>query len=50
MWAGTPDRRIDAVLVDPRITVTAYRVVDLAAARRASDHLPVVADLTLPAA
>ena len=48
--AGTPDRRIDAVLVDPRITVTGYRVVDLAAARRASDHLPVVADLTLPAA
>ena len=48
--AGTPDRRIDAVLVDPRITVTWYRVVDLAAARRASDHLPVVADLTLPAA
>lgn len=38
-------RRIDAVLVDPRLSVAGYRVVDTAAARRASDHLPVVADL-----
>jgi len=40
--------RIDAILVDPRITVTGYRVADPPAARRASDHLPVVAELTLP--
>jgi endonuclease/exonuclease/phosphatase family metal-dependent hydrolase len=42
-------QRLDVILVDPRITVTGYRVVDSPAARRASDHLPVVADLTLPA-
>jgi endonuclease/exonuclease/phosphatase family metal-dependent hydrolase len=46
--AGAPDRRIDAVLVDPRITVTGYRVAEPPAARRASDHLPVVAELALP--
>ena len=42
-------QRLDAVFVDPRITVTGYRVVDSPAARRASDHLPVVVDLALPA-
>jgi len=41
-------QRLDAVFVDPRITVTGYRVVDSPAARRASDHLPVVVDLALP--
>ncbi len=41
--------RIDAVLVDPRITVKRYQVAQPPAARRASDHLPVVADLELPA-
>jgi len=46
--ASAPDRRIDAVFVDPRITVTGYRVVDPPAARRASDHLPVLVELTLP--
>jgi len=46
--AGAPDQRIDAILVDPRIAVTGCRVADSPAARRASDHLPVVADLTLP--
>jgi len=40
--------QLDAILVDPRVTVTGYRVVDSPAARRASDHLPVVAELTLP--
>lgn len=43
-----PYDRIDALLVDPRIEVRGYRVVDTPAARRASDHFPVVADLTLP--
>jgi endonuclease/exonuclease/phosphatase family metal-dependent hydrolase len=43
-----PRRRIDAVFVDPAIAVEAYRVPDGPAVRRASDHLPVVADLRLP--
>lgn len=43
-----PRRRIDGVFVDPRIEVRSYEVVDTPAARRASDHLPVVADLRLP--
>jgi endonuclease/exonuclease/phosphatase family metal-dependent hydrolase len=47
--ATTPRDRIDAVFVDPRVLVTGYQVVDSPAARRASDHLPVVADLVLPA-
>ncbi|MFV2083185.1 endonuclease/exonuclease/phosphatase family protein [Micromonospora sp. LOL_021] len=42
-----PRRRIDAIFVDPRIEVAGCRVVDTPAARRASDHLPVVADLVL---
>lgn len=42
-------RRIDAIFVDPRVQVRAYQVVDTPAARRASDHFPVVADLRLPA-
>jgi endonuclease/exonuclease/phosphatase family metal-dependent hydrolase len=46
--AGAPRQRIDTVLVDPRIRVTGYRVADPPAARRASDHLPVVAELALP--
>ncbi|HLU45510.1 MAG TPA: endonuclease/exonuclease/phosphatase family protein [Natronosporangium sp.] len=45
--AVAPDRRIDAILVDPEVTVRSCWVVDSAAARRASDHLPVVADLQL---
>jgi endonuclease/exonuclease/phosphatase family metal-dependent hydrolase len=45
---GPPPRRIDALLVDPRLEVVSYQVVDTPAARRASDHLPVVADLRLP--
>jgi endonuclease/exonuclease/phosphatase family metal-dependent hydrolase len=44
-----PRRRIDAIFVDRRIEVLGYQVVDTPAARRASDHLPVVADLRLPA-
>lgn len=45
---ASPYDRIDAVLVDPRIEVRGYRVVDTPAARRASDHFAIVADLTLP--
>ena len=41
-------QRLDAVFVDPRITVTGYRVIDSPAARRASDHLPVMVELRLP--
>jgi endonuclease/exonuclease/phosphatase family metal-dependent hydrolase len=42
-----PRERIDAVFVDPRVTVVRYEVVDSAVARRASDHLPIMVDLTL---
>lgn len=45
-----PDRRIDAIFLDPRTTVTAYSVVDTAQSRMTSDHFPVVADLVVPAA
>ncbi|MEU8262901.1 endonuclease/exonuclease/phosphatase family protein [Micromonospora sp. NPDC048999] len=43
-----PQRRIDALFVDPRITVVDHDVVDTPRARRASDHLPILADLLLP--
>jgi len=45
--ASGPRERIDAVFTDPRIRVVRYEVVDSPVARRASDHLPVVVDLTL---
>jgi endonuclease/exonuclease/phosphatase family metal-dependent hydrolase len=48
--SARPLRRIDALFVDPRIEVDSYQVVDSPLARRASDHLPVVAELRLPAA
>lgn len=44
-----PRRRIDAILVDPSLTVDSYQVVDTPLARRASDHFPVVADLAVTA-
>nr|WP_181545363.1 endonuclease/exonuclease/phosphatase family protein [Micromonospora saelicesensis] len=44
-----PRRRIDALFVDPRITVVDYDVVDTPQTRRASDHFPVLVDLLLPA-
>ena len=44
-----PADRIDAVFVDQRIDVRGYDVVDTPVARRASDHFPVVAELTLAA-
>lgn len=46
--AGSPDRRIDAILVDRRIGLDRFEVVSSPGALRASDHLPLVADLTLP--
>jgi|SRR5690242_3944288 len=44
--AAAPQDRIDAVLVDPRWTVTRYDVVSSPDALAASDHLPLVVDLT----
>ncbi|MBL7256499.1 endonuclease/exonuclease/phosphatase family protein [Paractinoplanes lichenicola] len=46
--ATLPNRRIDGIFVTPDITIEKYDVVDTDQARRASDHLPVVVDLTLP--
>lgn len=45
---AAPRRRIDALFVDPRITVVDYDVVDTPLTRRASDHFPVLVDLLLP--
>lgn len=45
-----PRHRIDALFVDPRITVLDYDVIDTARSRRASDHLPLRADLLVPTA
>ncbi|MFU8872483.1 endonuclease/exonuclease/phosphatase family protein [Micromonospora sp. SL4-19] len=47
---ANPHRRIDALFVDPRITVVDYDVVDTPRTRRASDHFPILVDLLLPAA
>ncbi|MEV4704873.1 endonuclease/exonuclease/phosphatase family protein [Actinoplanes sp. NPDC049316] len=46
--ATLPRLRLDALFVSPDVEVARYEVVDSEAARRASDHLPVVADLILP--
>ncbi|MFG3686383.1 endonuclease/exonuclease/phosphatase family protein [Micromonospora sp. NPDC047740] len=46
---ANPQRRIDALFVDPQITVVDYDVVDTPRTRRASDHFPVLVDLLLPA-
>jgi endonuclease/exonuclease/phosphatase family metal-dependent hydrolase len=45
---ANPRKRIDALFVDPRITVVGYDVVDTPLTRRASDHFPVLVDLLLP--
>jgi len=45
---AAPRNRIDAIFVDPRITVVRCEVLDTPPARRASDHFPVLADLGLP--
>jgi endonuclease/exonuclease/phosphatase family metal-dependent hydrolase len=46
--ASLPARRIDGIFVSPDITITKYEVVDDERALKASDHLPVLADLVLP--
>jgi len=48
--ATLPARLIDGLFVTPDITIDRYEVVESDLARRASDHLPVLADLTLPSA
>lgn len=45
---ANPRRRIDALFVDPRVTVVDYDVVDTPRARQASDHFPILVDLLLP--
>jgi endonuclease/exonuclease/phosphatase family metal-dependent hydrolase len=45
---AAPRRRIDAILVDPRCEVVDYRVFDPPEAHRASDHFPLLVDVTLP--
>ena len=45
---GAPQRRIDAVFVDPRVAVRGYAVPNTATTRAASDHFPVVVDVDLP--
>jgi endonuclease/exonuclease/phosphatase family metal-dependent hydrolase len=47
--SARPTRRLDAVFVDPRWTVTAYDVISTEAAVAASDHLPVIVDARLSA-
>ncbi|MFF0720968.1 endonuclease/exonuclease/phosphatase family protein [Micromonospora sp. NPDC003816] len=47
---ANPRRRIDALFVDPRITVVDYDVLDTPLTRRASDHFPILVDLLIPAA
>jgi endonuclease/exonuclease/phosphatase family metal-dependent hydrolase len=46
--ALAPRDRIDAIFVDPRWTVEEFRIVDTAAAKAASDHLPLVVELSIP--
>jgi endonuclease/exonuclease/phosphatase family metal-dependent hydrolase len=46
--ATLPRQRLDAVFVSPDITVEKYDVIETDQAIRASDHLPVLADLRLP--
>ncbi len=45
--AGAPVKTIDAVFVDPRITVTSARVLDGPDVAAASDHRPLLAELRL---
>jgi endonuclease/exonuclease/phosphatase family metal-dependent hydrolase len=46
--ATLPRVRLDALFVSPDISVESYEVLETDQARRASDHLPIVADLLLP--
>jgi endonuclease/exonuclease/phosphatase family metal-dependent hydrolase len=44
----SPNRRIDAIMVDPRCRIEHFEVNDSMAVRRASDHFPIVSDVALP--
>ncbi|MEU7902326.1 endonuclease/exonuclease/phosphatase family protein [Actinoplanes sp. NPDC049118] len=44
-----PRLRLDGLFVSPDIDVSRYEVIETEQARRASDHLPVLAELVLPA-
>ena len=46
--AALPNRRLDGIFVSPDISIAGYEVLETERTRRASDHLPVVADLLLP--
>ncbi|WP_221326360.1 endonuclease/exonuclease/phosphatase family protein [Actinoplanes sp. L3-i22] len=46
--AAAPSRRIDGVFVSPDITIERYEIIATDRARAASDHLPVLVDLSLP--
>ena len=46
--ATLPRQRLDGLFVSPDIDVERYEVVETDQARRASDHLPVLAELRLP--
>jgi endonuclease/exonuclease/phosphatase family metal-dependent hydrolase len=46
--AAEPRDRIDVVLADPRWSVVSYDLIDTPAARAASDHLPLVINLSTP--
>lgn len=46
--ATLPARLIDGLFVTPDIAIEKYEIVENDLARRASDHLPVLADLILP--
>ena len=46
--AATPQQRIDAIFVDPRLPVPSATVLDGPDTRIATDHLPVLVELRLP--
>ena len=46
--ATVPRHRLDGLFVSPDVHVTRYEVIETDQARRASDHLPVLAELVLP--
>ena len=46
--ATLPRQRLDGLFVSPDVDVERYEVVETDQARRASDHLPVLAELRLP--
>jgi endonuclease/exonuclease/phosphatase family metal-dependent hydrolase len=46
--ASAPSRRIDGLFVSRDVTIDRYEIIATDRARAASDHLPVLADLSLP--